>query len=156
VPIELSNRSDRLYWRVRYATDVGVSRWVQYCVHGCDVGAVMSFASGSSKVAGFPRDGRAQRVMPTLVVTPADRRQWLDERCDGQRITRGKHESIRRWWALEGNIFNSLSKMPEARPLQLRVQSIPAGQAIHITAVSHTTARKPQVGCKNHKCCAQG
>lgn len=83
MPIELSDRSDRLWWRVRYAMEVEESRWVQYCVHGCDVGAVMSFASGSSKVA-EARDGR---VMPTLVVTPADQRQCLDQRCDGRRGT---------------------------------------------------------------------
>ena len=51
MPVELSNRRERRCWRVRYAMEVEVSRWVQYCVHGCDVGAVMSFASGSSKVA---------------------------------------------------------------------------------------------------------
>jgi len=73
-----------------------------------------------------------------------------------QRITRGKHESIRSWWALEGDIDYSLPEMPKARPLQLRVQSITAGQAIHITTISHTAAREPKVGCKNHQCCAQG
>lgn len=83
MPFELSVRSDRLCWRVRYAMEVEESRWVQYCVHGCDVGAVMSFASASSKVA-EARDGR---VMPTLVVAPADQRHWFDERCDGRRGT---------------------------------------------------------------------
>ena len=36
----------------------------QYCVHGCDVGAVMSFA-GSSKVAEERALGMSGRVMPT-------------------------------------------------------------------------------------------
>lgn len=36
-----------------------------------------------------------------------------------QRIPRGKHESIRRRRALEGDIDYSLPEMPEARPLQL-------------------------------------
>jgi hypothetical protein len=45
VPVGLSNRSGRLCWRARYAVGVEVSRWEQYCVHGCAVGAVMSFAA---------------------------------------------------------------------------------------------------------------
>ena len=44
-----------------------------------------------------------------------------------QRITRGKHESIRRRRAFEGDVDYTLPEMPEARPLQLRVQSITAG-----------------------------
>ena len=82
MPVELSNRSDRPCWRVRYAMEVEESRWVQYCVHGCDVGAVMSFASGSSKVA--EPSGRAGG--PKLVA-PADRRHRFDERCDERRGT---------------------------------------------------------------------
>lgn len=70
-----------------------------------------------------------------------------------QRPTRGKHESIRRWWPFEGDIDNALPEMSEARPLQLRVQGITAGQTIHITTISYTAAREPEVGRKNHKCC---
>ena len=73
-----------------------------------------------------------------------------------QRITRGKHESIPRRRALEGDIDYSLPEMPEARPLQLRVQGITARQTIHITPLSHTAAREPKVGCKNHECRTQG
>jgi len=73
-----------------------------------------------------------------------------------QRNTRRKHESIRRRRALEGDIDYSLSEMPEARPLQLRMQSIAAGKTIHITTISYTAARKPQVGSKNHECRTQG
>lgn len=39
MPIELSNRSDRPWWRVRYAMEVEESRWVQYCVHGLRCGS---------------------------------------------------------------------------------------------------------------------
>lgn len=42
VPVGVSDRSDRLGRRVRIAVGVGVSRWQQYCVHGCDVRVVVS------------------------------------------------------------------------------------------------------------------
>jgi hypothetical protein len=44
VPVKCIGRRCRLCWRVRCVVGVEVSQWEQYCIHGCDVGAVMSFA----------------------------------------------------------------------------------------------------------------
>lgn len=168
VPVKISGRRDRLGWRVRYAVGVGVSRWEQYCVHGCDVGAVMSFAAAKScrRASAASRGAGRRRVL----VPPG---AWcrsnvvVNERCESRKdtdrntnisslstkeATRGKHESLQRWWALEGDVDNSLSKVPQARPLQLRVQRITAGQTIHFTTISHAAAGKSQIGNQDHKC----
>jgi hypothetical protein len=66
-----------------------------------------------------------------------------------------QNESIRLRWTIKGDVDDPLPKVSEARPFQLRVHRITAGQALYFQTITHSTARKPETGTQNHQFCAR-